>query len=215
MHMVVYERDKLYEEVWAEPVMKVAERYGVSGVGLAKTCRKLNVPLPPRGYWAKIKAGKTPRRSAPDGRIVATIADYGIVRELIADLVADEVGATVPATVVETVCAVVALAGKHKDGVNYLQLGERLGLDKSTASRRAKVAIAGGYLANLEEKKSKPARLVPGDPLPSEVVILPTVETLTSAVMHRDGGQSDHSDHQPTASPADKCSAEDLRRMFT
>src|SRR5665647_3869915 len=59
MHMVVYERDKLYEEVWAEPVMKVAERYGVSGVALAKTCRKLNVPLPPRGYWAKIKAGKT------------------------------------------------------------------------------------------------------------------------------------------------------------
>ena len=80
MHMVVYERHKLYEEVWAEPVMKVAERYGVSGVALAKTCRKLNVPLPPRGYWAKIKAGKTPRRYAPDGRIVATIADYGIVR---------------------------------------------------------------------------------------------------------------------------------------
>ena len=45
MHMVVYERDKLYEEVWAEPVMKVAERYGVSDVALAKTCRKLNVPL--------------------------------------------------------------------------------------------------------------------------------------------------------------------------
>lgn len=64
MHMVVYERDKLYEEVWAEPVMKVAERYGVSDVALAKTCRKLNVPLPPRGYWAKIKAGKTPRRAA-------------------------------------------------------------------------------------------------------------------------------------------------------
>jgi len=64
MHMVVYERDKLYEEVWAEPVIKVAERYGVSGVALAKTCRKLNVPLPPRGYWAKIKAGKTPRRAA-------------------------------------------------------------------------------------------------------------------------------------------------------
>jgi len=60
--MVIYQRDKLYEEVWAEPVVKVAERYGVSGPGLAKTCRKLEVPLPPRGYWAKLKAAR--RRDA-------------------------------------------------------------------------------------------------------------------------------------------------------
>ncbi len=32
----VYEREKLYQEVWAEPVQVVAERYGVSGVALAK-----------------------------------------------------------------------------------------------------------------------------------------------------------------------------------
>ena len=65
---VVYERTKLFEEVWAEPVIKVAERYGVSGVALAKTCRKLGVPLPPRGYWAKAKAGKTPKRPALPAR---------------------------------------------------------------------------------------------------------------------------------------------------
>jgi hypothetical protein len=62
MNYVVYERDKLYEEVWAEPVVKVAEKYGVSDVALAKTCRKLTVPLPPRGYWAKKGAGKAPKR---------------------------------------------------------------------------------------------------------------------------------------------------------
>lgn len=62
MVRIVHTRDKLYEEVWVEPVIKVAERYGVSGVALAKTCRKLSVPLPPRGYWAKVHAGKTPKR---------------------------------------------------------------------------------------------------------------------------------------------------------
>lgn len=56
----VYERKKLYEEVWAEPVKIVAERYGVSDVALAKTCRKMAVPLPGRGYWAKVKAGMRP-----------------------------------------------------------------------------------------------------------------------------------------------------------
>ena len=56
----VYEREKLYEEVWAEPVKLVAERYGVSDVALAKTCRKMAIPLPGRGYWAKVKAGMKP-----------------------------------------------------------------------------------------------------------------------------------------------------------
>ncbi len=57
-----YDRNKLYEEVWTEAVDKVAKRYGVSGVALAKTCRKLKVPLPGRGYWAKHKVGKAPKR---------------------------------------------------------------------------------------------------------------------------------------------------------
>lgn len=42
----------------------MAERYGISDVALAKTCRKLGVPLPPRGYWAKVKAGQAPKRTA-------------------------------------------------------------------------------------------------------------------------------------------------------
>jgi hypothetical protein len=53
-----YERAKLYEEVWKEAVTTVAKRYGVSDVALRKICRKLAVPLPPLGYWAKLAAGK-------------------------------------------------------------------------------------------------------------------------------------------------------------
>lgn len=60
----VYEREKLYEEVWAEPVTIVAKRYGVSDVALHKVCKRMNIPVPPRGYWAKLRAGaklkKTP-----------------------------------------------------------------------------------------------------------------------------------------------------------
>lgn len=53
-----YEREKLYKEVWAEAVTKVAKRYGVSDVALRKICKRLAVPLPPLGYWAKLAAGK-------------------------------------------------------------------------------------------------------------------------------------------------------------
>ena len=61
-HIGLYEREKLYEEVWKEPALVVAKRYGVSSVALAKACGRLAVPLPPRGHWAKVRAG---RKSAP------------------------------------------------------------------------------------------------------------------------------------------------------
>jgi len=54
---IIFEREKLYQEIWAEPVMQVAKRYGISDVGLAKICKKMKIPRPPRGYWAKKSYG--------------------------------------------------------------------------------------------------------------------------------------------------------------
>ncbi len=50
-------RQSLYEQVWTTPLRKLAGTYGVTDVALAKVCRKLNVPVPGRGYWAKVNAG--------------------------------------------------------------------------------------------------------------------------------------------------------------
>lgn len=57
------DRETLYNEVWTEPVTVVAPRYGLSDVGLAKICRSLAIPIPSRGYWAKVKAGRTMGRA--------------------------------------------------------------------------------------------------------------------------------------------------------
>jgi hypothetical protein len=59
---ITYRRAELYDEVWAEPVEIVAKRYEISGVALAKVCRKLRVPLPGRGYWARKRAGQKIKR---------------------------------------------------------------------------------------------------------------------------------------------------------
>lgn len=56
-------REFLYDEVWREPVATVAKRYGISDVALSKACRKADVPLPPRGYWAKLAAGRAPPKT--------------------------------------------------------------------------------------------------------------------------------------------------------
>lgn len=54
----IYEREKLYSEVWNTPVIEVAKQYGVSNVAIKKKCKAMNIPTPPPGYWAKLRSGK-------------------------------------------------------------------------------------------------------------------------------------------------------------
>jgi hypothetical protein len=111
------------------------------------------------------------------GRIVATVEDYRVVRELVNDLVAEGVDATVPATVRETVEAVRNLVDDGDDeAVSLAPIAEELELDKSAASRRIRTAIGKGYLKNLEDRRGKPGRYVVGDPLADDIVVLPTPE---------------------------------------
>jgi hypothetical protein len=53
-----YNRETLYDQVWAQPLLEVAKHYGVSDVAIAKTCRKMHIPLPGRGYWSKVQNGQ-------------------------------------------------------------------------------------------------------------------------------------------------------------
>jgi hypothetical protein len=55
---VTVSREELYQQVWATPMSRLAGGYGISGNGLAKICDRLNVPYPPRGYWARKAAGQ-------------------------------------------------------------------------------------------------------------------------------------------------------------
>src|SRR5665213_3998624 len=65
----IVSRQDLYDQVWATPMMQLAEQYGISGNGLAKICRRLVIPVPGRGYWARKQAGQkvsqVPLRDAP------------------------------------------------------------------------------------------------------------------------------------------------------
>jgi hypothetical protein len=52
-----YDRASLYDQVWSRPVQEVAKGYRISGVRLGTVCRTLNIPVPPRGYWARVRSG--------------------------------------------------------------------------------------------------------------------------------------------------------------
>ncbi len=51
-------RKELYDCVWETPVQKLAQEFHISDVGLNKICKRNNIPVPPRGYWAKKEYGK-------------------------------------------------------------------------------------------------------------------------------------------------------------
>jgi hypothetical protein len=60
--MDTWNREELHAEIWEQPATKVAAKYGISSVMLGKVCRKLQVPRPGRGYWAKKEFGKPVER---------------------------------------------------------------------------------------------------------------------------------------------------------
>lgn len=51
-------REELYSLAWAKPMTQVARDFGISDRALAKICAKRQVPVPPRGYWARKSAGQ-------------------------------------------------------------------------------------------------------------------------------------------------------------
>lgn len=55
-------REKLYDEIWTDPITKVSKRHGVSDSYLIRVIKNLNIPRPPRGYWAMVAAGIHPDR---------------------------------------------------------------------------------------------------------------------------------------------------------
>jgi hypothetical protein len=55
-------REDLYELVWSKPIRELAKDFRISDVALAKRCRGLGIPLPGRGYWARVGAGQRPYR---------------------------------------------------------------------------------------------------------------------------------------------------------
>ena len=130
------------------------------------------------------------------GRIIATLDDYSMARDLLLDVFTATATGGVTKTVRETVNALTGLYdGEHP--LTVKAVGDAQGLAKSTALYRVRRALELGYLENQETGRGKPAKLVPGDPLPEDRPALPD----PSELARRDGGRSDHPKAVRTVEP--------------
>jgi hypothetical protein len=69
-------RLELHSLVWARPVSAIAKEIGVSPNALGKLCRRSKIPVPPRGYWAKVCSGQKPEAMPlpnPENNLAVTI----------------------------------------------------------------------------------------------------------------------------------------------
>ncbi len=53
-----FSRQGLHDLIWSKPMREVAAELGISDVGLRKVVVRAGLPLPPRGHWNRIAAGK-------------------------------------------------------------------------------------------------------------------------------------------------------------
>jgi hypothetical protein len=133
------------------------------------------------------------RKRDEAGRIIADLDDYAEVHRIIADVIAEAVAATVSPTMRETVLAVELLTqgatAPQPGGAMAQHVAKELRLDKSAARRRLLAASSAGYVTNAEEKRGKPGRWLPGDPLPEAVVVLPPCHQLATVLEGQPAGQ--------------------------
>jgi hypothetical protein len=114
------------------------------------------------------------------GRIVASLDDYVVVRELVVDIIGEAAQSTVSPTIRETVAAVdELLTAGDGDHVTVDRVARHLGLDNNTAWRRVRAALdPPGYLVN-SEPRGRRIKLTLGAPLPEgDDNLLPTPSDL-------------------------------------
>jgi hypothetical protein len=123
------------------------------------------------------------RNKDAEGRIIAEPNDYTAVFDLVADLIAQGTGAKIDKRVREAVAAVESLA--DEEGITVKALAKDLGMHHLRVWRLVQKALKGAFLINKETRKGAPARLVIGDPLPPDGVVLPHPKKLFQSYRHQ------------------------------
>ena len=93
---ITLSRDELFLRVWSKPVRALAQEYGISDVALAKICKKMDVPVPGLGYWARVAHGQRPRKAKLPKAKPTTRTEYTVQPRLDVAKVPPRVARPVP-----------------------------------------------------------------------------------------------------------------------
>jgi hypothetical protein len=57
----LFTREELYELVWSHPLRYLSGKYAISDNGLRKICKRMQIPVPNGGHWARLPVNRSPR----------------------------------------------------------------------------------------------------------------------------------------------------------
>src|ERR1700733_15288479 len=57
----LFTREELYERVWSHPLRYLSGKYAISDNGLRKICKRMQIPVPNGGHWARLPVNRSPR----------------------------------------------------------------------------------------------------------------------------------------------------------
>ena len=121
------------------------------------------------------------------GEAFATAADYAVVHSLVADLFRAAQSEGITDADRAFVAAVAELSQEGRTPISQSKLSNHVGMSKGAVSYRVRRLLSTGYLGNQEDRKGKPAKLVPGDPLPERVPPLPSPCDLVAFLLDSGG----------------------------
>lgn len=119
-----------------------------------------------------------------NGAVIATMADYDSVRELVEECLRTGLGASTPDRIIGVVNAVSELLGPSSnefDTVNQMEIARHLGIDRATVSRNVRSAVTEGYLEDIGRGQGHPSELRLGSIAVTEGSVLPSSEELMAA----------------------------------
>lgn len=169
-------REELYKQVWAETMLKVAERYKVSSSYMARVCTILRVPRPPVGYWAKVAVSRAPPKpalpKAEPGDQLEWTPGAALYRPLVERAQRRPQRGMLPAASIIPEASEVAASGPHpilvgvrdildgaKEADNYLKPSKRFMVDILVSKALANTAIeTAAAFFQLLESRSHPVR---------------------------------------------------------
>ncbi len=53
MEKITFTRKELYDLVWSKSLLSLSKKYQISDNGLRKICKRMDIPIPTKGYWQK------------------------------------------------------------------------------------------------------------------------------------------------------------------
>jgi hypothetical protein len=142
-------------------------------------------------------------RAKQTGAILATIADYKAVRELMADAMSESAEIKARKTLRETVAAVRS-AQTARGSATVNEIADELDIDRSATKRRLDHALRSGFVALLEERHGRAfLYATTGATIGEDAALLPTAEMVEQAYRERRAREAANlSPRNPPDSPA-------------